>query len=82
MLIRDASATDAGACADIYAAYVRETVVTFETEPSLGGGDGRADRVFRGEARVARRGGGWHGRRICLWRTIQGARRVPMVLRG
>lgn len=33
MLIRDASATDAGACADIYAAYVRETVVTFETEP-------------------------------------------------
>jgi len=33
MLIRDASARDAAACAAIYADYVRDTVITFETEP-------------------------------------------------
>ena len=33
MLIRDATASDAGACAEIYGAYVRETVITFELDP-------------------------------------------------
>jgi L-amino acid N-acyltransferase YncA len=31
--IRDAAARDAGACAAIYAPYVTDTAVTFETEP-------------------------------------------------
>lgn len=31
--VRDASAEDAAACADIYAPYVTDTVVTFELEP-------------------------------------------------
>jgi L-amino acid N-acyltransferase YncA len=33
MLIRDASASDAGACAAIYAPYVTDTAITFEIEP-------------------------------------------------
>ncbi|WP_328606832.1 GNAT family N-acetyltransferase [Amycolatopsis sp. NBC_00345] len=33
MLIRDASASDAEACAAIYAPYVTDTAITFETEP-------------------------------------------------
>lgn len=33
MLIRDASTADAEACAAIYAPYVRDTAITFETEP-------------------------------------------------
>lgn len=32
-MIRDATPEDAAACAAIYAPYVRETAVTFETEP-------------------------------------------------
>lgn len=32
-LVRDASARDAEACAAIYARYVTDTVITFETEP-------------------------------------------------
>jgi phosphinothricin acetyltransferase len=33
MLIRDASASDAEACAAIYAPYVTDTAITFEAEP-------------------------------------------------
>ncbi|WP_091620154.1 GNAT family N-acetyltransferase [Amycolatopsis saalfeldensis] len=33
MLIRDASASDAEACAAIYAPYVTDTAITFEIEP-------------------------------------------------
>jgi L-amino acid N-acyltransferase YncA len=33
MLIRPAEERDAGACAAIYAPYVRDTTITFETEP-------------------------------------------------
>jgi len=33
MLIRPAEDRDAGACAAIYAPYVRDTTITFETEP-------------------------------------------------
>ncbi|MEU4672855.1 N-acetyltransferase family protein [Amycolatopsis sp. NPDC023774] len=33
MLIRDADERDAEACAEIYAPYVRDTTITFETEP-------------------------------------------------
>jgi len=32
-VVRDATAADAGACAAIYAPYVRDTAVTFEVEP-------------------------------------------------
>jgi L-amino acid N-acyltransferase YncA len=32
-VVRDATGADAGACAAIYAPYVRDTAVTFETEP-------------------------------------------------
>ena len=33
MLIRDALPADAAACADLYAPYVTDTVISFETEP-------------------------------------------------
>ena len=33
MTIRDATADDASACASIYAPYVRETAISFETDP-------------------------------------------------
>lgn len=33
MIIRDASAADASGCAAIYAPYVRDTAISFETEP-------------------------------------------------
>lgn len=33
MIVRDATPADAGACADIYAPYVRETAISFELEP-------------------------------------------------
>ena len=33
MIVRDATAADAVACAAIYAPYVRETVISFELEP-------------------------------------------------
>ena len=33
LVVRDASARDAGACAAIYAPYVTDTAITFETEP-------------------------------------------------
>lgn len=33
LLIRDATEADADACAEIYAPYVTETVISFETEP-------------------------------------------------
>ncbi|QYN25470.1 GNAT family N-acetyltransferase [Amycolatopsis sp. DSM 110486] len=36
MLIRDADDRDAEACAEIYAPYVRDTTITFETEPPTG----------------------------------------------
>ncbi|WIX79357.1 N-acetyltransferase family protein [Amycolatopsis carbonis] len=36
MLIRDADERDAEACAEIYAPYVRDTTITFETEPPTG----------------------------------------------
>ncbi len=32
-LVRPATAADAAACAEIYAPYVRDTAITFETEP-------------------------------------------------
>jgi L-amino acid N-acyltransferase YncA len=31
--VRDATIVDAAACAAIYAPYVRDTAITFETEP-------------------------------------------------
>jgi L-amino acid N-acyltransferase YncA len=33
MLVRDATARDAAACAEIYAPYVTDTAITFEEEP-------------------------------------------------
>ncbi|MGW4486849.1 N-acetyltransferase family protein [Amycolatopsis sp. NPDC004368] len=36
MLIRDADERDAEACAEIYAPYVRDTTITFESEPPTG----------------------------------------------
>jgi L-amino acid N-acyltransferase YncA len=33
MLVRDATAADAAGCAAIYAPYVRDTAISFETEP-------------------------------------------------
>ena len=33
MLVRDATSRDAAVCADIYAPYVRETVISFEASP-------------------------------------------------
>lgn len=33
MVIRDATSADSGACAEIYAPYVRDTAISFETEP-------------------------------------------------
>lgn len=33
LTVRDASAADAAACAEIYAPYVTETAISFETEP-------------------------------------------------
>jgi L-amino acid N-acyltransferase YncA len=41
--VRDASEADASACARIYAPYVRETAITFETEPP--GADEMAERI-------------------------------------
>ncbi len=36
LVIRDATAADAGACAAIYAPYVTDTVITFEVDPPSG----------------------------------------------
>ena len=36
-MIRDAVAADAGSCAEIYAPYVRETAISFESEPPTAG---------------------------------------------
>lgn len=36
-MIRDAVATDAGSCAEIYAPYVLETAISFESEPPAAG---------------------------------------------
>ncbi|MDT8915929.1 arsinothricin resistance N-acetyltransferase ArsN1 family B [Amycolatopsis sp. PS_44_ISF1] len=43
MLIRDASASDAEVCAAIYAPYVTDTTITFETEPPTA--DEMAERI-------------------------------------
>lgn len=48
-LVRDATIEDAVACADIYAPYVRDTVVSFELEPPTAG-----EMAARIEAALAR----------------------------
>ena len=46
-VIRDAVAADAARCAEIYAPYVRDTAISFESEPPSAARDGRADRRRR-----------------------------------
>ncbi|WP_020501114.1 GNAT family N-acetyltransferase [Sciscionella marina] len=43
LLIRDADKADAAACAEVYAAYVRDTVISFETTPP--GAEEMAERI-------------------------------------
>lgn len=49
--VRDATAADAADCADIYAPYVRDTSVSFETEPP--GAAEVAERIARAQQRHA-----------------------------
>ena len=49
MVIRDATAADAAACAAIYAPYVRETTVSFELEPPTP--EEMAERIAAAQAR-------------------------------
>ena len=50
-MVRDATAADASACAVLYAPYVTDTVVTFETEPPTA--DQMADRMAAAQRRHA-----------------------------
>ncbi|WP_343995240.1 GNAT family N-acetyltransferase, partial [Terrabacter terrae] len=50
-LVRDATPYDAAACAAIYAPYVTDTTVTFETEPP--DADELARRIAKAQARHA-----------------------------
>jgi L-amino acid N-acyltransferase YncA len=49
--VRDATAADAAACAVVYAPYVTDTVVTFETEPPTA--EQMADRIAAAQRRHA-----------------------------
>ncbi|HEY8474235.1 MAG TPA: GNAT family N-acetyltransferase [Natronosporangium sp.] len=61
LTIRDATAADAAACAEIYAPYVRDTAISFETEPPTP--DEMARRIATAQARHA-------------WLVLEGAGRV------
>ena len=81
-LVRDATASDAAACAAIYAPYVTDTAVTFETEPPT-----VAEMAVRIEG--AQRRHAWlvleqdgSRRRLRLCGPVQGACGLPLVLRG
>ena len=70
------------ACAVLYAPYVTDTVVTFETEPPTA--EQMAERIA-----AARRRHAWlvleddgDVGRLRLRRPVQGARRLPLVVRG
>lgn len=51
MIIRDATAADAAACADIYAPYVLQTTISFELEPPTP--EQMAERIAAAQARHA-----------------------------